>query len=120
MTKPSILAITEFTLHDFMDKFQAAILEGYRLNLNKNETFPQRFGALLEVILELPEEKTAEEMQQEDSLLAMPLGSLLEALKDGVPEVDTQVPPKEETPVETPVVPPKVPPRAGRPAKNKG
>jgi hypothetical protein len=119
MTKPSTLAITEFTLHDFMDKFQAAILEGYRLNLNKNETFPQRFGALLEVILELPEEK-AEEVQQEDSLLAMPLGSLLEALKGGVPEVDTQVATEEEIPVETAVAPPKVPPRAGRPAKTKG
>ncbi len=50
------LSINEYSFHEFLVQFQRAVLQGYRLNLDTNETFPQKYGDHLSVILEPPEE----------------------------------------------------------------
>jgi hypothetical protein len=63
MTLAQTLTIEEYSFHEFLDKFQTAVLDGYRLDLESNERFPQRFGTLSTVILvkeNLAEEKVVE------------------------------------------------------------
>lgn len=62
--------IEEYSFHEFLDKFQTAVLDGYRLDLESNERFPQRFGTLSTVILvkdNPAEEKPVEVVTQESS-----------------------------------------------------
>ncbi len=54
------LSINEYSFHEFLVQFQRAVLQGYRLNLDTNETFPQKYGDHLSVILEPPEEVSVE------------------------------------------------------------
>ena len=45
------LKIEEYSFHDFLVAFAEALAEGYKLNLEDNETFPQKYGDYLSVIL---------------------------------------------------------------------
>jgi hypothetical protein len=58
--KPYEKSISEYTFHEFLEQFQKAILEGYRLDLASNERFPQRYGSHLAAILVLEQEGTQE------------------------------------------------------------
>lgn len=63
MTQTLTRTIEEYSFHEFLDKFQQAVLEGYHLDLESNERFPQRFGTLSTVIL--VKEETVEETVEE-------------------------------------------------------
>ena len=49
------LKISEYSFHEFLQSFQTAVIEGYRLDLDSNERFPQKFGSHMEVTLVVPE-----------------------------------------------------------------
>jgi hypothetical protein len=49
------LKISEFSFHEFLSTFQEAVIDGYRLDLDSNERFPQKYGSHLEVTLVQPE-----------------------------------------------------------------
>ena len=51
--------LDEYNFADFLREFQEAVLEGYRLDLDSNERFPQKFGSHLSAILVKSEESTA-------------------------------------------------------------
>ena len=69
MTLAQTLTIEEYSFHEFLDKFQTAVLDGYRLDLESNERFPQRFGTLSTVILvkENPAEEKAVEVSSDET-----------------------------------------------------
>ena len=46
--------LNEYSFADFLREFQEAVLEGYRLDLESNERFPQKFGSHLSAILVKP------------------------------------------------------------------
>ena len=50
--------LNEYSFADFLREFQEAVLEGYRLDLESNERFPQKFGSHLSAILVKPEDTT--------------------------------------------------------------
>lgn len=52
--------IEAYELHLFLQAFQEAVIEGYRLDLTTNENFPQKFGGHMYVNLVTPEELTKE------------------------------------------------------------
>lgn len=51
--------LDEYNFADFLREFQEAVLEGYRLDLDSNERYPQKFGSHLSAILVKSEESTA-------------------------------------------------------------
>lgn len=61
------LNISEYSFHEFLQRFQTAVIEGYRLDLDSNERFPQSYGSHKEVTLVLPEEEPVVEKQPEQS-----------------------------------------------------
>ena len=46
--------LNEYSFADFLREFQESVLEGYRLDLESNERFPQKFGSHLSAILVKP------------------------------------------------------------------
>lgn len=50
--------LNEYIFADFLREFQEAVLEGYRLDLESNERFPQKFGSHLSAILVKSEDTT--------------------------------------------------------------
>ena len=46
------MIIEDYEFGAFLKAFQDAVLDGYRLNLEKNETYPQKFGSHMRVQLE--------------------------------------------------------------------
>lgn len=49
------LKISEYSFHEFLSTFQQAVIDGFRLDLESNERFPQKFGSHMEVTLVTPE-----------------------------------------------------------------
>lgn len=45
------LFIEEYSFHEFLKHFQDAVLEGFYLDLESNDNFPQKFGDYLTVTL---------------------------------------------------------------------
>lgn len=45
------LKIEEYSFHEFLSSFEGAVLEGYKLNLESNDTFPIKYGEYLSVVL---------------------------------------------------------------------
>ena len=70
MTQTLTRTIEEYSFHEFLDKFQQAVLEGYRLDLESNERFPQRFGTLSTVIL-IKEETVEEKPSDKDNSISI-------------------------------------------------
>ena len=54
------LKISEFSFHEFLTVFQQAVKDGYQLDLESNDRFPQRYGSHLEVTLVKAEEVVTE------------------------------------------------------------
>ena len=50
------LKISEYSFHEFLQSFQTAVIDGYRLDLDSNERFPQKYGSHMEVTLVVPED----------------------------------------------------------------
>lgn len=48
------LKIEEYEIGAFLGAIQAAFDRGYRLDLETNEHYPQKFGSMLEVTLVMP------------------------------------------------------------------
>jgi hypothetical protein len=48
------LKISEYSFHEFLSAFQEAVIDGFRLDLESNERFPQKYGSHLEVTLVQP------------------------------------------------------------------
>jgi len=49
------LKISEYSFHDFLSAFQQAVIDGFRLDLDSNERFPQKYGSHMEVTMVVPE-----------------------------------------------------------------
>lgn len=49
------LKISEYSFHEFLSTFQNAVIDGFRLDLDSNERFPQKFGSHMEVTMVVPE-----------------------------------------------------------------
>lgn len=58
------LKISEYSFHEFLSTFQQAVIDGFRLDLDSNERFPQKFGSHMEVTLVTPEEVLTEEVPE--------------------------------------------------------
>lgn len=43
--------IEAYSFHEFLQSYQEAVLEGFRLDIETNEHFPQKFGDYLAVVL---------------------------------------------------------------------
>lgn len=43
--------IEEYSFAEFLNDFQTAVLDGYRLDLESNDNFPQKYGSHLTVTL---------------------------------------------------------------------
>ena len=82
MTLAQTLTIEEYSFHEFLDKFQTAVLDGYRLDLESNERFPQRFGTLSTVILvkENPAEEKAVEVSSDETQVIKQINKEQEAV----------------------------------------
>lgn len=96
------LKIEEYEFGAFLQAFQDAILEGYVLDLDSSENYPQKFGTMMEVTLvstNFQPVETTEEVIQEDSSEA------IKELLDKALEIPIGSPtlpePVEEKPVET-------------------
>lgn len=46
------MLIEDYEFGAFLKSFQEAVLSGYRLNLDSNEYYPQKFGSHMRVLLE--------------------------------------------------------------------
>lgn len=49
------LKISEYSFHEFLSAFQQAVIDGFRLDLDSNERFPQKYGSHMEVTMIVPE-----------------------------------------------------------------
>lgn len=58
------LKISEYSFHEFLSTFQQAVIDGFRLDLDSNERFPQKFGSHMEVTLVTPEAVLTEEVPE--------------------------------------------------------
>jgi hypothetical protein len=105
--KPYEKSISEYTFHEFLEQFQKAILEGYRLDLASNERFPQRYGSHLAAILVLEQEGNQEvvtEVQPEVKLdvdkpaevvqVDAQVGASNEITSEDIPVAQVEVKPK--------------------------
>lgn len=63
------MIIEDYEFGAFLKAFQDAVLDGYRLNLEKNETYPQKFGSHMRVQLEanLPTETGIKAVKAQDT-----------------------------------------------------
>ena len=52
--KQQELMIEDYSFADFLLRFQEAVVNGYRLDLESNERFPQKFGDHLTVTVVQP------------------------------------------------------------------
>lgn len=52
--KQQELMIEDYSFADFLLRFQEAVVDGYRLDLESNERFPQKFGDHLTVTVVQP------------------------------------------------------------------
>lgn len=43
--------IEQYSFHEFLVSFQEAVLEGYRVDIETNEHFPQKYGDYLSAVL---------------------------------------------------------------------
>lgn len=84
------LTIEAYSFAEFLTEFQEAVLNGFYLDLETNEYFPQKYGDHLFVVLRGVNEVVVEEVQVEDTVVVV-----------------------QETPVVAPVAKP-----AGRPRKS--
>ena len=109
--KPYEKSISEYTFHEFLEQFQKAILEGYRLDLASNERFPQRYGSHLAAILVLEQEGNQEvvtevqpevkldvdkpaEVVQVDAQVAALVGASNGITSEDIPVAQAEVKPK--------------------------
>ena len=105
--------INEYTFANFLEAFQNAVLEGYRLDLDSNRLYPQKFGSHLYVGLV----KADEVEVPAETPVESPVVASQEAASE-VAEVPT-----EEVPEEVPVVTPDAPvvtPVGTRKGKSRG
>lgn len=58
------LKISEYSFHEFLSAFQQAVIDGFRLDLDSNERFPQKYGSHMEVTLVTPEAVLTEEVPE--------------------------------------------------------
>lgn len=86
------LKIEEYEFGAFLQAFQDAVLQGYVLDLDSNEHYPQKWGSMMEVTLVStnfqPVDEKVEEVQEVEE-------------KVNAEEVVEEVQPTEEKPVET-------------------
>lgn len=97
------LTIEEYSFHEFLDKFQTAVLDGYRLDLESNERFPQRFGTLSTVILvkeNLAEEKSVEVLSDETQVIKQ-IKKEQESVVGAEQEADKEVPLQNDSVIKT-------------------
>ena len=85
------LKISEYSFHEFLQSFQTAVIEGYRLDLDSNERFPQSYGSHKEVTLVLSES---------NPVLILPTvpvtGEALEVIKETVENLTSDTETQEE------------------------
>lgn len=43
--------IEQYSFHEFLVSFQEAVIEGYRVDIETNEHFPQKYGDYLSAVL---------------------------------------------------------------------
>ena len=67
---PQTFTIQAYSLVDFSLALQTKILEGYRLNVTKNDTCPVQLGTLLYAVLERSEEPKTTETEASQELTA--------------------------------------------------
>ena len=93
------LKIEEYEFGAFLQAFQDAILEGYVLDLDSSEHYPQKFGTMMEVTLVStnfqPVDEKVEEVQEVEE------NTTQVDEKVNAEEVVEEVQPTEEKPVET-------------------
>lgn len=80
--------IEAYSFHEFLQAFQEAVLQGYRVDVETNEHFPQKYGDYLSAIV------VADEVAENTQVQEQPVDS---AAQTPVTEVAEQ-------PVETPAV----------------
>lgn len=90
------LKISEFSFHEFLQAFQDAVIDGYRLDLESNERFPQKYGSHLEVTVVQPEAYVAPKAVTET--VTEPVTEVPEEL---VTELPTEQPVEVTTPTRT-------------------
>lgn len=98
------LKIEEYEFGAFLQTFQDAILEGYVLDLDSSENYPQKFGTMMEVTLvstnfQLVEAEVVEDISEVTQEVVENTTQVDE--KVNAKEVVEEVQPTEEKPVET-------------------
>lgn len=83
------IIIEEYSFHDFLAKFQEAVISGYRLNLESNDLFPQKYGSHLFCGLEL-------EVDTESDIAGITVSTLT---KEGVEKQELKLEPVLECPI---------------------
>lgn len=103
------LKIEEYEFGAFLQAFQDAILQGYVLDLDSNEHYPQKWGSMMEVTLVStnfqPVETTEEEFEKSQEVLQEDSPEAIKELLDKALEIPIGSPtlpePVEEKPAET-------------------
>lgn len=68
--------IEEYSFAEFLNDFQTAVLDGYRLDLESNDNFPQKYGSHLTVTL-----------VEAEAIVAEVVAAVEQAVTDVVPQV---------------------------------
>lgn len=91
--------ISEYSFHEFLQAFQDAVIEGYRLDLESNDHFPQKFGSHMEVTLVIPEAVLPQSnlVVEKQPLQPQELTPEQKTIVEAVPEVTSET----VTPVKT-------------------
>lgn len=72
--------IEAYSFHEFLQAFQEAVLQGYRVDIETNEHFPQKYGDYLSavVVADKPAENTQVQEQPVDSAVETPVTEVAE------------------------------------------
>lgn len=72
--------IEAYSFHEFLQAFQEAVLQGYRVDVETNEHFPQKYGDYLSavVVADKPAENTSVQSQPVDSAVQTPVTEVAE------------------------------------------
>lgn len=76
--------IEAYSFHEFLQAFQEAVLQGYRVDVETNEHFPQKYGDYLSaiVVADEPAENTAESTQAVETKVETEVVNLAETPAD--------------------------------------
>lgn len=86
------LKISEYSFHEFLSAFQRAVIDGFRLDLDSNERFPQKYGSHMEVTMVVPEAVLPQAPAFTESQVVTSEEVLTEEVPEAVANPEAEVP----------------------------